>query len=74
LIFHGDRVLTAKSSVLCNKVIPIHKKYVFSKKYKYSTREEARNSIFEYIGSFYNSQRLHNSIGYLSTMQFEMAA
>lgn len=41
---------------------------------KYSTREEARNSIFEYIEAFYNSQRLHSSIGYLSPMQFEMAA
>lgn len=41
---------------------------------KYSTREEARNSIFEYIEAFYNSQRLHSSIGYLSPMQFEMVA
>ncbi len=40
----------------------------------YSTRKEARDSIFEYIEAFYNSKRLHSSIGYVSPMQFEMAA
>jgi putative transposase len=40
----------------------------------YSTRQEARDSIFEYIEAFYNSKRLHSSIGYLSPMQFEMAS
>ncbi len=40
----------------------------------YATRDEARDSIFEYIEAFYNSKRLHGSIGYLSPMQFEMAA
>jgi putative transposase len=29
----------------------------------YATREEARQSIFEYIEVFYNRQRLHSSIG-----------
>lgn len=41
---------------------------------KYITRQEAKESIFEYIEAFYNSKRLHSSIGYLSPMQFEMAA
>ena len=40
----------------------------------YATREEARNSIFEYIETFYNSKRLHSSIGYVSPMQFEKVA
>ena len=40
----------------------------------YATREEARQSIFEYIEVFYNRKRLHSSIGYMAPMQFEMAA
>lgn len=40
----------------------------------YSSRQEARESIFEYIETFYNSKRLHGSIGYVSPKQFEMAA
>ena len=40
----------------------------------YATREEARESIFEYIEVFYNRKRLHSSIGYMAPMQFEMAA
>jgi transposase InsO family protein len=37
----------------------------------YATREQARASIFEYIEVFYNRQRLHSTLGYLSPEQFE---
>ena len=40
--------------------------------YKYRIREEAKNSIFEYIEVFYNRQRLHSTIGYLSPEEFEI--
>ena len=40
----------------------------------YQTREEASQSVFEYIEVFYNRKRLHSSIGYMSPMQFEVAA
>ena len=30
----------------------------------YETREQAKQSIFEYIEVFYNNQRIHSSIGY----------
>ena len=38
---------------------------------KYQIREEAKNSIFEYIEVFYNRKRLHSTIGYLSPVDFE---
>jgi len=40
----------------------------------YATREQARQSIFEYIEVFYNRKRLHSSLGYLSPESFEAAA
>jgi len=33
--------------------------------------EDARPSVFQYIETFYNSQRLHQTLGYLSPNQFE---
>ncbi len=38
---------------------------------KYKTREEARQSIFEYIEVFYNRTRRHSSLGYVSPEAFE---
>jgi putative transposase len=38
---------------------------------RYATREQARQSIFEYIEVFYNRQRLHSAIGYQSPEAFE---
>ena len=38
---------------------------------RYATREQARASIFEYIEVFYNRQRLHSSLGYVSPETFE---
>jgi putative transposase len=37
----------------------------------FSTRETARTVIAEWIEVFYNRQRLHSTIGYLSPVQFE---
>lgn len=39
----------------------------------YATREQAKQSIFEYIEAFYNRKRLHSSLGYLSPESFEAA-
>ena len=41
---------------------------------RYSTRDEARQSLFEYIEVFYNRVRRHSSLGYQSPLQFEQAA
>ena len=37
----------------------------------YATRAQAQQSIFEYIEVFYNRQRLHSALGYLSPAAFE---
>lgn len=37
----------------------------------FATRAEARAAIFEYIEVFYNRQRIHSSLGYISPEQFE---
>jgi putative transposase len=37
----------------------------------YKTREEAKQSIFEYVEVFYNRKRRHSTLGYSSPMMFE---
>ena len=38
---------------------------------RYTTRQHARQDIFEYIEVWYNRQRRHSALGYLSPEQFE---
>jgi putative transposase len=38
---------------------------------RYTTREQAKASIFEYVEAFYNRVRLHSSLGFLSPEEFE---
>lgn len=38
---------------------------------RYATREEARQSVFQWIEVFYNRVRLHSTLGYVSPEQFE---
>jgi putative transposase len=40
----------------------------------FHTREEARAAIFEYIEVFYNRQRLHQTLGYLTPAEYERRA
>jgi putative transposase len=40
----------------------------------YRTRNQARADVFDYIELFYNPQRRHSTIGYLSPMEFERIA
>jgi len=37
----------------------------------FKTREEAKMKIFDYIEIFYNRQRSHSTIGYVSPVDFE---
>lgn len=40
---------------------------------RYETRQQAQTELFEYIEVFYNRQRRHSSLGYLSPAAFEKA-
>lgn len=40
-------------------------------RFRYRTRTEAKSSVFYYIEAFYNSRRLHSSLGYQSPSTFE---
>jgi putative transposase len=38
---------------------------------KFKTRAEAKQAVFQYIEIWYNSRRLHSSLGYMSPNEFE---
>jgi len=42
-------------------------------RHTFRTRAEAKNVIFAYLEAFYNRQRLHSTLGYLSPENFERA-
>lgn len=41
---------------------------------QFASRAEARSAIFEFIEIWYNRQRLHSSLGYLSPIEFEQSS
>ncbi len=40
---------------------------------RFVTREQARTQVFDYIEVYYNRQRLHSTLGYLSPVEFELS-
>lgn len=40
---------------------------------RFSTRDQAKKHLFDYIEIYYNRQRLHSTLGYLSPEQFELS-
>ncbi len=40
----------------------------------YATRQEARSALFSYLEMFYNRERRHSSLGYLSPTEFEQSS
>ena len=41
---------------------------------KYATKEDAKRDLFRYIEGFYNRQRIHSALGYLTPEQMEQKA
>ena len=46
-------------------------KYEWTNHEAYATLEDARLSVFRYIETFYNTERIHQALGYQSPNQFE---
>jgi transposase InsO family protein len=42
--------------------------------YRFAPREAARKEVFDYIEVWYNRQRRHSSLGYVSPAEFEQRA
>ena len=40
---------------------------------QYSTIEEVKKDIFEYIELFYNRKRMHSYLGYMSPVEYRLA-
>ena len=40
-------------------------------RYRFKMREEAKQTIFEYIEVYYNRKRMHSSLGYMSPFDYE---
>jgi len=38
----------------------------------WATRDDARTAVFEFIEVWYNRERLHSSLGYLSPVAYEL--
>ncbi len=38
---------------------------------RYANREQAQQDIFKYIEIYYNTQRIHSSLDYMTPVQFE---
>lgn len=66
---------TAKGACLDNACMESFwatlKKELVHPQARFSTRDEVRQAIFEYIHIFYNRERLHSSLGYESPEVFE---
>ena len=41
---------------------------------KLASREQARREVFEFVEVFHNRQRMHSYLGYMSPVEFELAA
>ena len=41
---------------------------------RFTTRQSIRQEVFDYVETFYNTTRLHSTLGYISPMAFEAAA
>ncbi|AVD54512.1 hypothetical protein CKF96_03850 (plasmid) [Priestia filamentosa] len=40
---------------------------------KFKTPEQARKEVFKYIELYYNTKRMHSSLYYLSSIEYEKA-
>jgi transposase InsO family protein len=63
--------LTARSNAICERVIGTLRRECLDRQ-PWPTLAELRRAVFNYIEGWYNTRRLHSSLGYLSPAQYEM--
>ena len=64
------RTVTALDNAMAESFVSTLKAELVSRM-EFPTRQAAKTAIFEYIEGFYNSRRLHSSLGYSSPTDFE---
>lgn len=65
----GDKGSCYDNAVIESFFSTLKKELIYREKYK--SAEELEKSLFEYIEIFYNRQRKHSTLGYLSPFEFE---
>ena len=66
----GSAVDNAMANAMAESFVSTLKAELVSK-LKFPTRQSAKTAIFEYLETFYNTRRLHSSLGYRSPADFE---
>jgi transposase InsO family protein len=69
VIFHSDQGVQYACQAFRNLLEPLKTELIYFE--NYITREDAKNSVFEYIEIFYNRDRMHSTLNYYSPVQFE---
>jgi transposase InsO family protein len=74
-VFGLDQSMSRKGNCYDNSMMEsffatLKKEFVYHT--KFATRADAEREIFEWIEVFYNRQRIHSSIGYLTPCDFEV--
>ncbi len=67
-----ERTGTALDNAMAESFVSTLKAELVSRR-EFPTRQAAKTAIFEYLETFYNTRRLHSSLGYMSPADFEEA-
>lgn len=65
-------LLNEKARNTVNEIVPSTMQIELLNRKKWKTRIELANAIFEFIEVFYQRQRRHSKIGYISPVEFEV--
>ncbi len=75
IVLAATSVTNVVSSIRRDDPVPLVAFHIVSAmlidRHSWPTRARARQAIFEFIEVFYNRQRLHSSLGYLTPLEYE---
>src|SRR4051812_10470903 len=67
---HSRAQLSADSNAMCESFFGTLEAELLCREH-FATHEQARRRLFSFLESWYNTRRLHSSIGYCSPLEFE---